>query len=188
MLSSNIACWGDSLTPFFALNLQTMVSNRTVFNGGVTGETSTQIAARQLTDNSMTNWITVLWYGANNPDQPATIKADLAASIAHLVPGNNRFLVLGVVNAATPEEIRGGAVYNTIVALNNELAQLYPDNYFDMRAWLVSRYNPNSAQDVADFQNDVVPSSLRFDHIHLRNEGSIVVAERVKQLLDAKGW
>jgi hypothetical protein len=188
VLSSNIACWGDSMTTPFAPNLQLLYPNRTVFNGGIPGEKSTQIAARQLADNSMTSWITVLWYGMNNQADPNTIKADLATSIAHLTPGNTRFVVLGVVNEAKPSEIKGGMVYDLIVRLNNELSQLYPQNYIDMRAWLVSHYDPNNAQDVLDFQNDVPPSSLRYDEIHLRNEGSILVAERVKQFIDGKGW
>ena len=108
--------------------------------------------------------------------------------MAELAPGNDRFLVLSVINKARPEEIRGGTVYNTIVHLNNELAATYPGRYLDIRAWLVSQFNPASAQDVADAQNDVVPSSLRFDEIHLNNDGSVLVAKKVKEFLDARGW
>jgi lysophospholipase L1-like esterase len=188
VLSSNIACWGDSLTVFSAVNLQVLYPARTVFNGGVVDQTSTQIAARQLADNTMTQWVNVLWYGNKNETDSAAIKADLAASIAHLVPGNTHFIVLSVINKATPAETRGGPGHDIIIQLNNDLAQLYPNNYIDMRAWLVSHYNPNNPQDVIDFQNDVVPSSLRSDEIHLRNEGSVLVAERVKQFIDTKGW
>jgi hypothetical protein len=41
---------------------------------------------------------------------------------------------------------------------------------------------------VIDHQNDVLPTSLRYDEIHLRNEGSIIVAQSVKQFIEAKGW
>jgi hypothetical protein len=37
-------------------------------------------------------------------------------------------------------------------------------------------------------QNDVLPSSLRYDEIHMRNEGSIIVAQRVSDVINAKGW
>jgi hypothetical protein len=187
-LSTNIAMWGDSLTVPVAPNLQLLMPGRVVFNGGVVGEDSTQIAARQLADDEHKSWINVFWYGGNNEDEPERIKSDIAASVASLAPGNNRFLVLSVVNQSTPLEVRGTLGYATIVQLNSELAALYPQNFFDIRAYLVSRFDPGNAQDVLDFQNDVVPSSLRFDKIHLNNEGSIIVATQVKQFIEAKGW
>jgi len=188
-LSPNIAAWGDSLTPAFAANLQLLYPGRTVYDGGVNGQTSTQIAARQLADTAGRNtWINVFWYGQNNVTQPAQIKADLAASIAALAPGNARFLVLSVVNEATPIASKGGADYATIVQLNAELGALYPQNFFDIRSYLVSLYDPTNAQDVADFASGDVPSSLRLDIIHLDNNGSVAVAKKVKELIDAKGW
>jgi hypothetical protein len=187
-LSPNIAAWGDSLTPAFALNLQVLVPDRSVLNGGFLGFTSTQIAANQLADTEHTHWINVFWYGHNNQSDPVTIKADIAASIAHLSPGNRRFIVLGMLNEAKPEEIKGGALYPVILGLNADLAALYPDNYIDIRTWLVSHDDPSNPQDVIDFGNDVVPSSLRYDEIHLRNEGSVLVAQKVKAFIDAKGW
>ena len=93
-LSPNVACWGDSLTPAFALNLQVLVPNRTVFDGGYLGMTSTYISGMQLADGTMTSWINVFWEGHNNITDPATIKSDIAQSIAHLAPGNRRFIVL----------------------------------------------------------------------------------------------
>ena len=41
---------------------------------------------------------------------------------------------------------------------------------------------------MTDFQNDVPPSSLRFDDIHLTLDGYEVVAQKVKELIDARGW
>src|SRR5438105_1786323 len=82
--SSNVACWGDSLTPAFALNLQLLVPGRTVFVGGFLGQGSTYITAQQLADSTMTNWINVFWEGHNDVTQPDTVKANIATSIAHL--------------------------------------------------------------------------------------------------------
>lgn len=187
--SSNIAAWGDSLTPPFALNLQVLYPERTVYNGGVIGQTSTEIAARQVADAAGRQaWINVLWYGHNNDDAPERIKADIAASIAALAPGNSRFIVLSVVNKARPSEFRGAPAYETIIRLNDELAAAYPRNYIDVRSYLVSQYDPSDPQEVADFQNDVVPSSMRYDDIHMRNSGSVLVAKKVKEFIDAEGW
>lgn len=182
-----IAAWGDSLTPPFAANLQLLYPERLVYNGGIAGQSSTEISLRQRSGGRET-WVNIFWMGTNNPTQPAQIKADIAASVAALAPGNSRFLVLAVLNKDRPEELRGGDVYDTIVQLNRDLAAAYPNNYFDMRAYLVSQFNPSLPQDVADAQNDVVPSSLRFDEIHLNNDGSVLVAKKVKELLDARGW
>ena len=187
--SRDIAAWGDSLTPPFAANLQLFSPDRVVFDGGVAGQTSTQIAARQTSDTAgHGSWINVFWYGQNNEDQPERIKADIAASIAALAPGNSRFIVLSVINEAIPAEIKGAPGYATIVQLNSDLAALYPQNYLDVRRELVNHYDPNNPRDVADYQNDVVPSSLRFDEIHLNNDGSVLVATQVRQFIDAKGW
>ncbi len=186
---SSIAIWGDSLTPPVVANLRLLYPGRDILDGGVAGQTSLEIVARQLADAANRNaWINIFWYGHNNQDEPAQIKADIAASVATLLPGNTRFIVLGVVNQATATESRGGQGYQTIVQLNSELAARYGENYLDIRAHLVSQFNPGNGQDVADFQNDVPPSSMRFDHIHLNNDGSEAVARKLREFIDAKGW
>lgn len=187
-MSPDIVAWGDSMTPAFALNLQVLYPGRTVLQEGFLGQTSTVIANNEVADADHHNWINIFWYGHNNENDPETIKADIARSIAQLAPGNSRFIVLGVVNEANGKEGKGTPAYGKIVTLNADLAALYPGNYIDIRAWLVAHYNANDAGDVADFQDDVPPRSLRYDEIHLRNEGSVLVAERVKQFIDAKGW
>ena len=191
-LSSNVIAWGDSLTPAFALNLQVIEPNRTVIEQGFNGQTSSVIETAQLADMDHRDWINIFWYGHNDfreaPDSaPATVAGKLAASIAHLVPGNTHFIVLSVVNDADFAP-RGTATYAAIIALNAQLAALYPENYVDVRSWLVAHYDPTLPQDVTDFANDVPPTSLRYDSIHLRNEGSVLVAQRVAAFIDAKGW
>jgi lysophospholipase L1-like esterase len=71
---------------------------------------------------------------------------------------------------------------------NAQLAAAYPDNYIDIHRILVNAYNPNDPQDVADFNNDITPTSLRFDRIHLNTAGCDLVAAQIKQFLAAKGW
>ena len=187
-VSPNVALWGDSLTGPMGFNLQLLYPNRQVFNGGVPGETSSQVASRAVADTAHDDWITVFWYGHNNQTQSAQIKADIARSIASLAPGNNRFIVMSLVNQAMPRESRGSADYATIQQLNAELAAAYPQNYLDIRSYLVGLADPNSPQDRLDQQNDVPPSSLRFDHIHLNNEGSVAVARKLQDFIASKAW
>ncbi|HZY18431.1 MAG TPA: SGNH/GDSL hydrolase family protein [Ramlibacter sp.] len=187
-LSSNVAAWGDSLTEPYARELQFVLPQRQVFNGGIAGQTSTEIADRQVADTGHRDWINVFWYGMNNQDDPERIKADIARSVATLAPGNTRFLVLSVVNQDTPAERRGGPGYDVIQQLNRELAALYPQNYYDMRSYMVGRADPGNAQDATDQANDVPPSSMRMDHIHLNYNGQVAVARRVAELLAERGW
>jgi lysophospholipase L1-like esterase len=187
-LSANIAVWGDSLTPGFAENLGAAFPGRAVYDGGVGGETSSQIAARVFADRSRSGWINIFWMGSNNVDQPAQIKADIAASIASLAGGNDRFLVLPVFNDAVPTEYRGTALYATIMQVNAELAAIYPQHYVDVRAFLVSQFDPWNAQDALDAQNDLVPSSMRIDDIHLNYKGQELAVQKVRDFINAKGW
>ena len=192
-----IAAWGDSHTtglpgrpdvPGYAAQLRQIAGSRQVFEGGFAGLTSTQVADLQARDDAHDDWVNVFWYGGNNQTDAATIKADLERSIASLAPGNNRFLVLGVVNQAAPAERRGGADYATIVRLNADLAAQYGDRFFDVREFLVGLADPAQPADVIDRQDDVVPTSLRADGVHLNVAGSTAVARRVLELIAAKGW
>lgn len=187
----NIALWGDSLVPPVYRALQPLSSDRVVFDGGVAGETSAQIAARQAADTRHRDWINVFWYGHNDirvdhTTASARIKADLAASVARLTPGNNRFLILSVINNAdTP---RGSDRYNTIVQLNADLAAAYPQNFFDIRAFMVAQANPVIGQQAAELAADLPSSVLRFDEIHFTGFGADIVARRLKQVLESRGW
>jgi hypothetical protein len=187
--SANIAVWGDSLTPGFAENLGAAFPNRLVYDGGVGGETSSQIVARVLADRSGRNtWVNIFWMGTNNVGQPGQIKADIAASVAWLAAGNDRFLILPVFNDAIFSEYRGTAVYAGIMQLDAELAASYPQHYLDVRAYLVSQADPFNPQDVADAQNDLVPSSMRIDDIHLSYKGQELAVQKVRDFINAKGW
>jgi lysophospholipase L1-like esterase len=188
-LSANIAVWGDSLTPGFAENLGAAFPARTVYDGGIGGQTSTEIAARVLADRSGRNrWIDIFWMGTNDIDQPAQIKADVAASVAALAPGNDRFLVLPVFNRAIPSQDRGTPLYATIMQVNADLAATYPQHFVDVRAYLISQFDPANAQEVADVQNDLVPTAMRIDDVHLSYKGQELAAQKVRDFIIAKGW
>lgn len=195
--SGPIAAWGDSHTtglpgrpdvPGYATVLGQIAGGRQVFTGGAAGLTSTQIASLQTTDSAHDDWVNVFWYGGNNQTQAETIKADLARSIASLTPGNQRFLVLAVTNQAAPAERRGGANYDAIVGLNADLESLYGDRFFDVRSFLVGLSDPANPADVIDRRDDVVPTSLRADGVHLNVAGYTAVARRVLEIIAANGW
>jgi lysophospholipase L1-like esterase len=185
-LSPNIACWGDSLTDLYWSHVQTLYPNRQVFDGGAIGETSTQIEVRAVADTAHRDWISVYWYGHNDFTK-AAVPGNVAASIAALNPNNKAFIVMSLLNWADNGE-RGTAVYDDIVNCNNILAAQYPDNFIDIHAYLVSLFNPNDPQDVQDHNNDLVPTSLRFDRIHLNDTGCDFVAAKISEFITNKGW
>jgi hypothetical protein len=176
------------MIPPLAANLQFLMPDRVVYDGTGIGETSTQVAARLIADTSRHSWITIWWAGGNNITQPQQIKADIANAIASLTPGNNRFIILSQLNEATPLGIKGGANYYIVLQLNSDLAAQYPANFIDVRTPLIAMYDPNNPQDVIDHNNDVVPSSIRYDEVHLKQPGSALVASMVRDFIVSRGW
>jgi len=160
---------------------------RQTYNGGVGGQTSTQIASRQVADTQHVTWVTVLWAGRNNFMAGATVKADIARMVAHIKP-NNRFVVMSLLNANTADESKGGTRYNALIQLNKDLAALYPDNYLDIRTVIVQSYDPSNVKDREHFSRDVPPASLLRDHIHLNGTGQTIVARAVHDFILRKGW
>jgi hypothetical protein len=186
---SGIAMWGDSMIPGVARAFAYMWDPpRPIFDGGVGGETSVQVTARETVDNDHRDWVTIFWMGHNNDAQPDQIKADIATSIAHLAPGNNHFIVLSVVNKADGTEDRGSPLYGTIMKLNADLAATYPNNFLDIRSFMVGQSDPNDGEQADELRKDLPSSQLRFDGIHLSGHGDEVVGQRIIDFIHAKGW
>lgn len=174
--------WGDSLTagtggtPYPTV-LQS-ISGTKVSNGGVGGETSTQIKTRMLAATNLYSQPTIIWAGRNNYSDTATVLADVASMVSALASvGNNKFLVLSVLNGSYGTyEAPGGLGYQQITNLNAQLSAAYGPRYVEVREYLVSLYNPANPTDVADHAADRPPTSLRSDAIHLNSAGYSAVA------------
>lgn len=159
----------------------TLAPQSIIYNGGVSGQTSTQIKDRMVAATGHFGEKTIIWAGRNNFSDPTTVKADIATMVAQLTTPN--YLVLAVLNGSATSERLGGTDYATITALNNDLAAIYGANYWDVREYLVSQYDPNNSQDVIDHADDTVPSSLRIDTIHLTTAGYTLVGNGIKSRL-----
>ena len=197
----NIAAWGDSLTdgqPFtraeaYPTRLAALLPDRVVLNEGVGGETSSQILARMLADASHRHDVTVLWMGRNNYADPKRVLSDVAAAVKSL--GTDRFIVLSILNGDFGGyEARGAPGYQAIADINRQLVFRYATHFLDIRAFLVSLYDPSDPEDVRNHRDDIPPSSLRahwnggIDGLHLSPEGNSRVAERIAQLITQKSW
>jgi len=177
-----VVAWGDSLTAGSGGTPWTTqfsaLSGIETFTFGYGGQTSTQIRDHMLADADHRSDYAVIWVGRNNYYQPGVVIADIATMVSHLETAN--FLILGVTNGAFGGyEVTGGEGWTFITGLNAQLATLYGSRFIDVRADLVARYDPTSPQDVIDFHNDTVPTSLRADAGHLNTAGYGVVAQSV---------
>lgn len=93
--------------------------------------------------------------------------------------GHTNYLVLSIPNSDSSGEWKGGASYPTLMQLNADLAATYGARFLDVRAYLVSLYNPSIPQDVIDFSHDVPPSSLRVDNTHFNAAGYQAIANYI---------
>lgn len=178
--SLSIVAWGDSLTegplskPSYPDQLALLIGHE-VTNKGVSGNTSSQIASRMLAAPEYFGHPTIIWAGHNNWNEPTRVKADVASMVAALT--TSHYLVLGVVNGAG--QVKGSPVYSMITQMNRDLAAVHGSHFIDIRSYLVSLYDANSAPDVIDYADDVLPSSLRYDGLHLNSRGNGVVATKI---------
>jgi len=186
--SVNASAWGDSMTaaPSFTSTLFSHFRGVSVYNGGVSGETSTQIKDRMVAASGKFADVVTIWAGRNNRTDPTTIKADIAAMVGVL--STAKFVVISVLNGDNAVEYSGQAQHILITQLNSDLAATYPDNYIDLRSYLVTQYNPSNPQDVTDFERDIVPSSLRYDDQHLNVTGNHLAAGYIAEWISVKGW
>lgn len=179
----DIAAWGDSLTLGLGLQYNSTYPHRLeslcgkrVYNGGVSGQTSAQIRDRMLSNPDKKDCFVVIWAGRNNYQNPEDVKADIAKMVASL--GHKRYVVLSIINANRNGERKGDVLYSQIINLNRELESIYKDRFIDVRSYLMTR-GKNVGQDLRDVENDIIPTSLRLDTLHLNEKGYMEIANLI---------
>lgn len=113
----------------------------------------------------------LIWAGRNNfsPD-PEIVKSDIAAMIDYL--GHDRYLIGAILTSAND----GIDAVSAIQGLNADLAAIYGRRFVDHYKNLRD-HGDGSAQDDADIAAGHIPSSLRFDAVHLNDDGYAIVAQ-----------
>lgn len=182
----NIAAWGDSLTFGFGIQPQSYplklskLTGRTVFNGGINGETSTEIRNRAIASSNsfMRSWTSIIWAGRNTltPDinDTNTVLQDINRMVTNATSG--RFFVLGIVNYTN--EYAGTVSHAKITNFNGMLSAIFTNRFIDVRTFLVGQTN-GTAPDEADRALDRPPASVRLDAIHLNEVGTAYLATYV---------
>ena len=189
----NIDCWGDSLAAGgggSGVSIETVLtalSGAIVYNGGVGGETSTQIATRMLASPDKFGDVIIIWAGHNNAFNPTQVLSDIA-SMVNALTDPKRFLILSLLNGGSQPS--GSSGYEQIADLNASLQSAFPNNFLDIRKLLITNglsfegLTP-TVQDQADIAADCTPTSLRADDIHLNGKGYDFVGNEVHQWLKA---
>lgn len=190
-LKRAIAFWGDSFTSGAGATAQNafptvLAANLGAgyYNGGIGGQTSTEIKDRFIADVTGKKYLTnVFWLGRNNYASVVAVKDDIAACVAATESG--RYLVLSILNGATEDNTT--PEYATIEALNADLASIYGDRFVDVKSYLLTKGNGGTA-DNDNIAAGIVPLSLRSDGLHLNDAGYAHVADLVGGILQSKGW
>ena len=145
----------------------------------------------------MDQWIAIYWFGRNDlGDSQAQTKvaSAIAGCVAYLKNYTKRFVVLSVLNGAS--EITGTANYIQIAAINAYLAATYPNNYLDVREYLVTNALAIMAAagltvqpaDTTAIAGDAAPPSLRADDVHLHQPAYDAIGTQIANFIAAKGW
>jgi hypothetical protein len=132
-------------------------------------------------------------FGYSSPAGPDTdrIVAANVAMVERLGPAHPRFLLLGPTTATN--ELRGTSGHTAVTDVNSRLAALYPENYLDIRSYLVNEsihdqsITPTS-DDLTKMAGDTLPSSIMVDSVHYTVATAATVAQQIHDWLSAKGW
>ena len=182
-LIDSIAWWGNSLTNgsggggVNSPNELSRISGNYVFNGGVGGETSTEIKNRMIADPSKFDWPTIIWAGTNGADIGFDVEDDIAEMVDSL--NHDNYIILATPNGDYASKYKGTVGYNELISRNNRLKAVYGIRYLDIRGVLIELYDQSNSLDIIDRERDIIPSSLRSDLIHLTASGYTHVAEAV---------
>lgn len=130
-----------------------------VLNGGVGGDSSSQIAKRYANSPELWSLPLVIWAGRNNYTDRDQVKTDIVDMVGRNSSG--KVLVLSVINGQLPDEQSGGSNYGPRVGLNRALSKSYGANFLNVQAALLRRYDPLNPVDVLNRDEDRVPYSLR---------------------------
>ncbi|TCL73787.1 hypothetical protein [Rhizobium sp. BK251] len=112
----------------------------------------------------------LLWAGRNNYRDTAGIIGDIFRTMDLWKKRGQPAYIISIIDGV--DEGRGTAAYQAITRLNGEIEKRYPDQYVDVRRWLIDEAPRAmsltlSPQGIKDTAVDTVPTDLRKDGIHL---------------------
>lgn len=165
---------------------------RMCYNGGISGETSSQIEARLVADAAIADDVVVIMAGTNDYQGGSGAVTACLQNIADMVAavtstGNTRYVVCTPVGSWA--DTIGSGDHDLLMDLCDGISAAYPSNYVDTRQAVIDA-NDGSPTDLADVANDVTPTSLRNpgDDPHMNDAGYAAFKDAIKAFIDSKGW
>lgn len=119
------------------------------------------------------------------------VVAAVAAMVGRLTPVHPAFLIVGTITGTA--ETSGTLAHTFVTTVNDELAALYPGRFFDVRRYLIDEaladagITPTGA-DSAAIAGDTYPPSLSHDGLHYTPLAASLIAARIRDHLDQKGY
>jgi len=180
------AAYGDSITAGSGLNQPefwpTVLSgqlNSTIANRAVNGSNAAAAATKLTNETWFQDEFVIIWVGHNDiaAGTVNSVKASIATMVAAI--GTENYLILGTLNQRSMPINSAGWIF--VTTLNDDLAALYPNNFFDMREYLVSL---GSGTDLTD---DIIAAIyLQADGQHPSVLGAATIAARLNVYFDKR--
>lgn len=102
-----------------------------------------------------------------------------------------KFLILSIINMTNEPKDSSG--YNLVKQLNDGFRNAYPENYVDVRSYLIKNGLKETGitatqKDLDNIANDIVPDSLMADTTHPNAQARTVIAKQIYFELLKRGW
>lgn len=146
------------------------------------------------------DYTAIIWLGRN--DVSYAVKGAESTVAEHVVASNielvewlssrvKQVIVVGATNRV--DEPRGTTKYNTVIEINERLAQLFPGKYMDVRTWLVNQaiYDAGMTPTEADLDaisKDTPPPQIMDGGSHYNKPIAPLLADLFYARLTEKGY
>lgn len=177
--------------------LRQLSNARLCWQGGISGQTTTQILGRVRSENPRFGRTYIL-EGAHNDiaggvGWPATAAANIAAMVAQVdAASEGRYVIISCPNSQDPTEAAGQPEYTRIKTFNATLAATYPTKYLDIWSTvIVAAGAPGGAYpDPTFYPLDQPPTGLlkSGDIVHCNDAGYALYTQAIWNFLVAQGW
>ena len=149
---------------------------RTSIGNEISVNANTQVITNGMKSNK--GDILVIWAGTNDTNIENTIM-----NIDEMLKYNdsNKYIIIGLTYK------------NNVLNVNQTLQDRYGEHFLDIRKYILQNGLSDAGitateQDEIDINNGEIPSSLRYDNVHLNAEGYTIVGEQVYNKLISLGY